>query len=307
MVKESIPTLLVDISNKIWNNNDINEVKEYIIKEISSSTIENKEHIIQEIASYSSKDNIDKFILNNILHLYPSKKTKSNKNYFNDVTEQAIILYNSLPDNKIEEKNIIYQNYIHPAFFKLTQNLIHTFKYYHTEVDNIEDLQHETIIFLLSKLNKFDPFNGAKAYSYFGTVAKRYLILSNAKVYKKKLDISPIEDISQEKEYSYYLSNSSESSIDKLSLFMDQFVTYCTENIYTIFPKEQDAKIADAALELFRKRDKLEVFNKKALYIFIREQIDVKTPKITKVVDKLYEIFKRNYTFYIENGYIKFS
>ena len=67
-----------------------------------------------------------------------------------------------------------------------------------------------------------------------------------------------------------------------------------------------DAKIADAILELFRKRENIEIFNKKALYIFIREQVNVKTPKITKIADKLYAIFKGNYIFYLEHGYTNF-
>jgi hypothetical protein len=61
--------------------------------------------------------------------------------------------------------------------FKLTENIIHTFKFYYTEVSNIEDLQFEVISFLLSKIHLFNPERGAKAYSYFGTIAKRYLIL----------------------------------------------------------------------------------------------------------------------------------
>ena len=67
-----------------------------------------------------------------------------------------------------------------------------------------------------------------------------------------------------------------------------------------------DAQIADAVLELFRKRDTIDVFNKKALYIYIREIVDVKTPKITKVADKLHDIFKSKYYFYLENGHCKF-
>jgi len=59
-------------------------------------------------------------------------------------------------------------------------------------------------------------------------------------------------------------------------------------------------------LEIFRKREHIEIFNKKALYIHIREIIDVKTPKITKISDQLYHIFKTNYVFYLENGYTKF-
>jgi hypothetical protein len=83
-------------------------------------------------------------------------------------------------------------------------------------------------------------------------------------------------------------------------------VSDCTDNIYRIFPKDNDAKIADAILELFRKRESIDIFNKKALYIYIREIIDVKTPKITKIANKLYDIFKEHYYFYLENGYTNF-
>ena len=87
---------------------------------------------------------------------------------------------------------------------------------------------------------------------------------------------------------------------------MDLYIEYCITNIYILFPKENDAKIADAILELFKKREHLQIFNKKALYIYIREIIDAKTPKITKISNKLNVIFKKNYIFYLENGYIKF-
>ena len=87
---------------------------------------------------------------------------------------------------------------------------------------------------------------------------------------------------------------------------MDQYVAYCTEHIFELFPKKYDAQIADAILELFRKRETIEVFNKKALYIYIREMVDVKTPKITKIADKLHVIFKTQYIFYLENGYARF-
>lgn len=93
---------------------------------------------------------------------------------------------------------------------------------------------------------------------------------------------------------------------DDLNKYIDLFVDYTTENILELFPKKNDAQIADAILELFRKRENLEVFNKKALYIYIREMVEVKTPKITKIADKLHDIFKSQYVFYLENGYAKF-
>jgi hypothetical protein len=289
------------------------------------------------------------------------------KNYFTQDTENAIIAYNLSLDPI--ERSKIYDEGIHYAFFKLTQNIIHTFKFYHTDIENIEDLQHEIIIFLLSKIhlyhhsrnihdrlnkiivkefqesydlnfcdytndspsvtqdqiNKFillldvsekcmeelKKITPPKAYSYFGTIVKRWLILYNDNNYKKRVNSVPVSIIEEDNGHSYVIEENNSPSDklsynDKISLFTDLYIEYCTNDIYALFPKEVDAKIADAILELFRKRDNLEIFNKKALYIYIREMIDVKTPKITKIADRLYLIFKNGYIFYLENGYIKF-
>lgn len=229
------------------------------------------------------------------------KKSPSTQ-YFTQDTEDAIILYNSTEDPILKSR--IYNNKIHYAFFKLTENIIHTFKFYYTDVDNLEDLQHEIITFLLSKIHLFNPSNGAKAYSYFGTITKRWLILYNQKNYKKQLDVSSIDILEEDENHSYTIDDTPYN--DKLSNFIDIYIEYCSKNIYELFPKEYDAQVADAILELFRKRENLDIFNKKALYIYIREIIDVKTPKITKVANTLYDIFKKNYIFYLENGYVSF-
>jgi len=231
------------------------------------------------------------------------KRRKKSKNYFTQETENAIVRYNNEPDPEVRSK--IYEREIHYPFFKLTENIIHTFKFYYTEVDQIEHLQHEVITFLLSKIHLFDPTRGAKAYSYFGTIVKRYLILSNQKNYKKRIDKAPVEDLYKDESHSYDIEGSN-PNIEILSDYIDEFVEYCSENIFELFPKEHDAQVADAILELFRKRENLDIFNKKALYIYIREMVDVKTPKITKIANRLYGIFKDNYIFYLEHGYTDF-
>jgi hypothetical protein len=232
------------------------------------------------------------------------RKKKTSNVYFTKDTEDAIVAYNYSTD--FEERNRIYNERIHYAFFKLTENIIHTFKFYYTEVDNIEDLQHEVITFLLSKIHLFDQSKGAKAFSYFGTIAKRYLILSNQKNYKKRVETSPVASIEEDEKFSYQLDDTKSVVESNLSKFMDEYINYCTDNIFELFPKDSDARVADAILEVFRKRDSLDVFNKKALYIYIREMIDVKTPKITKIADQLYDIFKKKYVFYLEHGYTNF-
>ena len=239
-----------------------------------------------------------------------------NKNYFTHDTELAIIRYTTSEDQV--ERNKIYREEIHYALFKLTQNLIHTFKFYYTEETNLEDLQHEVITFLLTKLDKFNPSNGAKAYSYFGTIAKRYLIASNQKNYKKRMELLSLDNLNIEQEDGEYVYGDvldvngvqTDSQVihpvDEISEFLDLYVDYCTDNIYELFPKVEDAKIADAILDVFRKKEKISIFNKKALYIYIREQIDVKTPRITKVANDLGEIYKKHYVHYLENGYANF-
>ena len=236
------------------------------------------------------------------------KRRPKSKNYFTKDTEQAIVRYNNEPNPEIRSK--IYRDEIHYAFFKLTENIIHTFKFYYTEVDQIEHLQHEVITFLLSKLHLFNPDNGAKAYSYFGTITKNWLIVYNTKNYKKRVQKAPVDELYKDDNYSYNMGEEKEK--EKLGIFIDTYIKYVEDRFDIFFPKGNDAKVADAILELFRKRENLEIFNKKALYIYIREimathGLEVKTPKITKIANKLYGLFKNNYVYYLETGYIDFE
>jgi len=236
------------------------------------------------------------------------KRRPKSKNYFTKDTENAIVRYNNEPDSEVRSN--IYRDEIHYAFFKLTENIIHTFKFYYTEVDQIEHLQHEVITFLLSKLHLFNPENGAKAYSYFGTITKNWLIVYNTKNYKKRVQTAPVDELFKDDNYSYQMGEEKEK--DRLSIFIDAYVKYVEDRFDTFFPKGNDDKVADAILELFRKRENLEIFNKKALYIYIREimashGLEVKTPKITKIATKLYGLFKGSYVFYLETGYIDFE
>ena len=233
----------------------------------------------------------------------PRKRRKKSKNYFTQETEDNIVKYNNEPNPEIRSK--IYEDHIHYPFFKLTQNIIHTFKFYHTEVTNLEHLQHEIITFLLSKMHLFDPTRGAKAYSYFGTIVKRWLILYNTKNYNKKIKKVEVDVLSSDNSTHTY-SMGEENVKSDLDKYMDIFVDYVSENLFELFPKGNDAAVADAILELFRKRESLDIFNKKALYIYIREMIDVKTPKITKIADQLHKIFKSSYIYYLETGYVRF-
>jgi hypothetical protein len=229
------------------------------------------------------------------------RKPKKNKNYFTQDTEDAIIEYVASTDDY--ERNKIYRERIHYAFTKLTENLIHTYKYYYTDNYSIEELQHNTIIFLLERLGKFKAGKG-KAYSYFGTIAKRYLILNNKNNYEKlksHLDISEINDESDvDKELII-----NESHDNDLINFFDIYIKYNDLYLDKLYPKENDKKIANAILELFRKRENLDIFNKKAFYIFIKEQVDADTTSITKIIKQMKNIYVELYNQYDKDGVIK--
>ena len=77
------------------------------------------------------------------------KRTK--KRYFTEDTDAAIAEY--LASDNHAERDHIFKTRIYYAFYKLAENLIHTFKFYYTEVDNLEDLKHEVVCFLLEKLD----------------------------------------------------------------------------------------------------------------------------------------------------------
>lgn len=228
-------------------------------------------------------------------------RKKAKANYFTKETEEYIVKYNTSSD--IEYRNKIFTDHIYLPFYKLAENIIHTFKFYYTDVEQIEDLKHEIVSVLTEeKISKFDPTNGAKAYSYFGTIVKRWLINYNNKNYKKLKQIGSFSDMEESYE-------GSQASLDSdhaitLSQFMDSWIDQCYENLEETFTKESEMKIADAVLTIFKTRNDLEIFKKKALYIYIREMTDCDTPYLTRVINILKEDFKEKYLKLYEAGLV---
>lgn len=235
------------------------------------------------------------------------RKPKIKKMYFTQDTEEAIIEYLNEIDPYLRNK--IYNERIKYAFHKLTENIIHTFKFYYTEVETIAELQHEVTAFLLEKLHLYNQSKG-KAYSYFGTIAKRYLILYNNKNYEKLKGKADVDSIDEDKTIVIDILNSTSNEIDPLTnenYFIEQFIKYVDLHLYRIFPENEDAKTVDAIMELFKKREDLDIFNKKALYIYIREITDQDTPQITKVIKTLKKVYTRLLNQYLDYGYVKLS
>jgi hypothetical protein len=228
------------------------------------------------------------------------RRPKQPQIYFTKDTEEAILEY--LAETNQEIRNEIYNKRIEYGFYKLAENIIHTFKFYYTDTDTIEELKHEVITFLLEKLHLYRQEKGA-AYSYFGTIAKRYLINYNQDNYEKLQEKAQIEEMDEEDHT--LIDHSANPLKDDLNEFIDQYIKYVDTHMIMLFPKQKDAQTADAIVELFRRRESLEIFNKKALYIYIREMTDVETPQITRIIKKLKDLYIKLFNQYYANGYIK--
>ncbi len=227
-------------------------------------------------------------------------RKKSKNNYFTKETEEYIVRYNTSIDSDYRAK--IFTDHIYFPFYKLAENIIHTFKFYYTDVERIEDLKHEVVSMLLEeKIMKFDPTNGAKAYSYFGTIVKRWLINYNNKNYKKLKQIGSFDDM--EESYEGSMNVTLPGGIT-LSQFLDMWVEKVYRNLDQLFSKESEKRIADAVLTIFKTRHDLDIFKKKALYIYIREMTDCETPHLTKVISVLKDDFYDIYLKYHEKGKI---
>lgn len=216
---------------------------------------------------------------------------KKNKNYFSKKVEEAIIEYNN-PKTSPAKKSILYETHIYPALKKLVENIIHINKYYNFEVC-YEDTQHEVVAKLTEKLPKFSPSRG-KAFSFFDRSCRNYLISYNKRVYKKKIDGGDLECIDQERDL--LLEESRNNYLNTLSDFITLWVDDLEDRMFDMFFKSEDVAIADSVLILFKTRETLDFFNKKALYILIKERARVSdTNSITSVVNILKEDFFKKY------------
>jgi len=307
------------------------------------------------------EENKDQFTKRGTLR---KRKPKTKLQYFTQDTEDAIIEYLACTDPI--KRNLIYNERINYAFFKLTENIIHTFKFYYTEVETIAELQHEVISVLLEKLHLYhhsknindklyriivkqykekyikDSFilytnnspqvtqeqinnfistldlnlkcleeilliTPPKAFSYFGTIAKRYLINYNNKNFEKIKGKVTVDSIDDDKSTTIDILNNNLQDNDPLiseNYFIDQFIKYMELHTSLVFPNSEDSMTSNAVMELFKHRENLDIFNKKAIYIYIREQTYQDTPQITKIIKSLKKVYHRLYQQYLNYGYV---
>ena len=223
------------------------------------------------------------------------KRKKKSKIYFGTPVHNAIVEYNR--SNDVAFRHKIYTEEIHAAFLKLAENIINTFKFSYFDYP-FRDLQEEVVSNLVMNMHKFDETRGSKAFSYFSIIAKNYLILNNNANYKKMKshdDISVMNGHGAEDE---------QIETSKTTEIFEKTVEYLDGRLEKLFPKEKDRHVASSILYLCQNKDQIDNFNKKALYIMIREMTDVQTSKITQVSNVFRRIYPRIQQEMLTKGHI---
>ena len=204
-------------------------------------------------------------------------------------------------DRLEQQKNLIYKNKIKDAFEKLVESIFNKYKFSYFDVP-YEDVQKRVVHHLIEKIHMYDKSKG-KAFSYFSMIARNKLIQINNKNYDRYKEEVRIDK--EESEFDIPMEETFEDQIRR-NQFFEEMIGYWRNRIGNMFSKNRDIQIANALLNLFEKRKSIETFNKKGLYVMIREMTGVeRTQHITKVVKKFREEYKELAENYRETGTIK--
>ena len=224
------------------------------------------------------------------------QRKPKDKIYFGTPAQDAIVEYNKTKDPSKRSK--IYEERIKYPFEKLAENVINTFKFSYFDVPK-RDIQTEVVSTMVEKMHMYKEGKG-RAFSYFTIIAKNHLILKNNGNYKRWKQNALISEMPEtwNPENDFY--DTEEAS--EFREFNDIMLEYWDRHLATVFTKKRDIQIADAVLELFRRSQYIENFNKKHLYLLIREMTDCKTHYITKVVNIMKQHQKKMLNEYLENG-----
>jgi hypothetical protein len=208
-------------------------------------------------------------------------KTPKSKMYFTLETEQAIIAYNK--SENLREKNVLYTEKIKYPFEKIAENVLNTYKFSYFD-DGHGDVKREVVSQMIYKIHMFQEGKG-KAFSYFTRMALNHLILLNNSNYKryKQNELMSVMPESWNPSEDTMAMETADNHVE----FRTLMLSYWDIKLNVVFDKKRDIQIADAILELFRRVDYIENFNKKSLYLLIREMTGHKTHYITKVISTM--------------------
>lgn len=221
------------------------------------------------------------------------RRRSNSRDYFTHVHQEAIVQYVLTSDIKEREK--LYVTLIGPAFSEMVDKIVYTYKF--TNLPNIDDLKSECKIWLTTILNKFDPDKGSKAFSYFSVITKNWFIHKvKSHNIKIKREIC-YEDIVTSKELEKMVSYNTYVGDREKKEFWD-LLKKQTDNWKEEAQKPNEKKVVEAVRILLEEPEAIEIFNKKAIYLYLREITGLNTKQIVNSLNKIrakYHFFKEDW------------
>ena len=216
------------------------------------------------------------------------KRTKNN--YFTKIHEEAIVKY-ALSTSK-KEKSSLYISLIQPAFDEMVNKIIFTYKF--NNLPNIDSLRDDCKVWLTTILDKYDPNKGSKAFSYFSVVTKNWFIhkvKQNSKKLKKEVSYEGI--VENGGSDSLCTSTSTNDYVEKREeaefwiCLLKQVDSWDTGNL-----KTNEKVVLEAVKILLHNIEDIEIFNKKAIYLYLRELTGLNTKQVVNNLNKLREKYR---------------
>lgn len=210
---------------------------------------------------------------------------KKNKNlYFGKEHETAIIAY--AKSDSLSERTKLYVELIEPCLSELVDKIVFTYKF--TSLPNINSLKEECKIWLTTVLSKYNSSKGSKAFSYFSIITKNYFIAKTKKNANQSFKEIQYETLPKELE-SRYFSSGDDTIRDAKEFWENLSIEVGTWD--EKYSKEHEKKVLDAIKILMDSVEDIEIFNKKAIYFFLREITGLSTKQIVVHLGK----YRRKY------------
>jgi len=237
---------------------------------------------------------------NNVIDLKKRGRKAKQENYFDVREENAVRLF--LVETSLDERNKIYNEFLRDPLDKMISSIIRRYKLYRKDMD-FKEIHGDTHSFLMTKMDKFKPSKEKKAYSYFGTICKNYLmgqIIKDQKELNRKVSY---EDISSSLEENIKFSYSMEIDVVDSEYIINKFKKELKDYISEQQLNDNEKKLGIALLELFDNYETIFVgadnnkFNKNVILLSLREMTNLSTKEIRNSMKK----YKKLYSFILGN------
>ena len=213
--------------------------------------------------------------------------------YWGELQESAIIDFNT--NENTDSKHKVYNDIILPAFSKLVENIYYTYNFNKILFD-YQQTRHEAMAHLYEKLGKFDPTSGAKSFSYFGTIVKNWMIQqSNAAKKQVFVDNENVDTVVFDKSMEFY--EDIEKTKDDYA-FIEGLIGCFDDLMIQDAMNKDDLAVLEIINDIMKNYHKFNIYNKKQLYVYVREATDLPSRKITKSIKKIkktYMVLKDEY------------